>query len=52
MLLSFGSILAQEDSEIGTIRPPVSASIERLYTYDPIMDRYIFTEEILSLIHI
>ena len=46
MLLSFGSILAQEDSEIGTIRPPISESIERLYTYDPIMDRYIFTEEI------
>ena len=46
MLLSFGSILAQVDSQIGTIRPPISESIERLYTYDPIMDRYIFTEEI------
>ena len=46
MLLSLGSVVAQQASDVGSIAPPISKSIEQLYTYDPISDRYIFTQEI------
>ncbi|MEO2100097.1 MAG: hypothetical protein ABGW63_04755, partial [Flavobacteriaceae bacterium] len=46
MLLSLGSIVAQQASDVGSIAPPLSKSIEQLYTYDPISDRFIFTQEI------
>ncbi len=41
-----GIIYAQKPAEIGAIKPPSSSSIQRLYTYDPESNRYIFTEEI------
>ena len=46
MLFSIGVVFSQEAAETGTIAPPASSSIQRLYTYDPITNRYIFTEEI------
>ena len=46
VLCSCGFVLAQEAAEIGSIAPPSSTSVERLYTYDPVSDRYILSEEI------
>ena len=46
MLFSMGSVFSQEAAELGTLSPPASNSIERLYTYDSETDRYILTEEI------
>ncbi|MDA8658063.1 hypothetical protein N9L61_03360, partial [Flavobacteriaceae bacterium] len=46
VLFSMGSVFSQEAAELGTLSPPASNSIERLYTYDSETDRYILTEEI------
>ena len=46
MLSSCWFILAQEAADIGSIAPPSSTSVERLYTYDPDTDRYILSDEI------
>ena len=46
MLSSCWFILAQEAADIGSIAPPSSTSVERLYTYDPDTDRYNLSDEI------
>ena len=45
-MFSFGSLVAQDTAQIGSIELPVSDSVESLYKYDQVNDRYIFSEEI------
>ncbi|MGM0635552.1 MAG: cell surface protein SprA [Bacteroidota bacterium] len=57
-LLSTCALLAQEEGEdedqdsipeedsFGSVKPPKIRSIEEKYTYDPVLDRYVYTETI------
>ena len=46
MMLASRTIFGQKAAEVGSIIEPNPSSIERLYTYDPVSNLYILTEEI------
>ncbi|MDA8948793.1 hypothetical protein N9H57_06620, partial [Flavobacteriaceae bacterium] len=46
MFLSCGYVLAQDNADIGAIELPVPSSVVSQYTYDPVTDRYVLSQEI------
>ena len=46
MMLASRTIFGQKAAEVGSIIEPKPSSVERLYTYDPVSNLYILTEEI------